>query len=243
MTDNLKRGLSVGVILVALYLVVSCGRPVEVEYHEKIDKDADSSKTDKNKPAAGPGTYLFCFWNVENLFDDVDDGRKTKGDSEFDHYFGGGDGEALKHKLDHLADVLVKLNDGKGPDVLGLCEVESERAAQMLADVLNKRLGGQPYTVVFEKLSGVGRHIAPALLTRLPVVKDKTDVWGKRKRILETVVRVNDNDLMVVVSHWTSRLTDKKEKGDARAGYGDTSTASSRGRTWRRGSRARAWTS
>src|SRR5262245_50246801 len=36
---------------------------------------------------AGPGSYLFCFWNVENLFDDVDNHRTAKGDKEYDAYF------------------------------------------------------------------------------------------------------------------------------------------------------------
>jgi hypothetical protein len=35
----------------------------------------------------GAGNYLFCFWNVENLFDDQDDDRKSRGDTEFDNWF------------------------------------------------------------------------------------------------------------------------------------------------------------
>jgi hypothetical protein len=27
--------------------------------------------------------YLFCLWNVENLFDDQNDGRKGQGDKEY----------------------------------------------------------------------------------------------------------------------------------------------------------------
>src|SRR5262249_8547364 len=135
MSANLKRGLLIGTGLVALSLVVSCGPNGP---HIEIGSGEESAKADKHeKPKAG--TYLFCFWNVENLFDDVDDHRKSKGDAEFDGWLGS-DKEALKHKLDHLADVLMALNDKRGPDVLGVCEVESERAAQMLADVLNKRL-------------------------------------------------------------------------------------------------------
>ena len=37
--------------------------------------------------------------------------------------------------------------------------------------------------------------------------------------MLKTVVRVDGHDLIVVVSHWTSRLTDKK--GEGRAHYAD----------------------
>jgi hypothetical protein len=64
-----------------------------------------------------------------------------------------------------------------------------------------------------------GRHIAPALLTRLPVRADRTRLHGRKVRILETHVVVGGQDLAVLVSHWTSRNTD--EQGDARERYAD----------------------
>src|SRR5687767_15075049 len=33
-----------------------------------------------------PGEYLFCFWNVENLFDDRDDRRRSQ-DEPYDNWF------------------------------------------------------------------------------------------------------------------------------------------------------------
>jgi endonuclease/exonuclease/phosphatase family metal-dependent hydrolase len=221
MRGHLTRGLLIGTAVAALFLAVSCGKPpAGKDGLPDLGDDKPPVEKDKGGPApAKAGSYLFCFWNVENLFDDVDDGRKSKGDPEFDSYFGS-DPEALKYKLKHLVDVLVPLNGGRGPDILGVAEVESERAAQLLADALNKRLGKEEYKVVFEKITGVGRAIVPALITRLPVVKNRTDVWGKRKRILKTVIRVDGHDLIVVVSHWTSRVTDRT--GASRAGYADT---------------------
>ena len=62
-------------------------------------------------------SYLFCFWNVENLFDDRDDGRTGPGDKEYDDWFAD-DPEVLKLKLDHLTEALLRLNDGNGPDIL-----------------------------------------------------------------------------------------------------------------------------
>jgi endonuclease/exonuclease/phosphatase family metal-dependent hydrolase len=171
--------------------------------------------------AAGQeGGYLFCFWNVENLFDDQDDNRHTKGDSTYDRWFAR-DRAALEAKLAHLCDVLVPLNDGRGPDILGVAEVESERAAELLKDALNARLGRAELAyrhVLFKNPAG-GRHIATALLTRLPVDRGETDLWGRRLRILKTRVVVNQQELTVVVSHWTSRVSDRK--GTGRAKYGD----------------------
>src|SRR3954468_24820910 len=86
-----------------------------------------------------PGEYFFCFWNVENLFDDQDDNRTTKGDKEFEGWFAQ-EKDALKQKLDNIAEVVLGMNGGKGPDILCLAEVESGRAAELVQQTLNARL-------------------------------------------------------------------------------------------------------
>src|SRR5262245_49354499 len=68
-------------------------------------------------PAAAAGNnsdYLFCFWNVENFFDDRVDNRTGPGDKEYDGWVARNPG-ILKLKLDKLTEALLKLNDGKGP--------------------------------------------------------------------------------------------------------------------------------
>ncbi|HMC65843.1 MAG TPA: hypothetical protein VKI65_12970, partial [Gemmataceae bacterium] len=87
---------------------------------------------------SAPGTYLFCFWNVENLFDDREDGRQQV-DKEYDVWFAR-DTEALQLKLKRLSEALLRLNNGKGPDILAMAEVENVRAAELLRDELNRRL-------------------------------------------------------------------------------------------------------
>ncbi len=168
----------------------------------------------------GSRSYLFCFWNVENLFDDQDDGRTQAGDREFDRWFSH-DPQALHLKLAHLSDALVKLNGGRGPDILAVVEIESVRAAELLRDALNSRLGDPAlqYSHVLMKELSAGRHIAPAIITRLPVRGGRTRLHGRRQRILEGHIDVEGNDLVVIASHWTSRLTDKD--GRHRDGYGD----------------------
>src|SRR5271156_1778147 len=91
-------------------------------------------------PGTGDG-YLFCFWNVENLFDDRDNGH-TGADREYDRWFAR-DPAALQLKLDHLSAALIGLNGGRGPDILAVAEVESLRAAELLRDALNRRLADE----------------------------------------------------------------------------------------------------
>src|SRR5262249_15573643 len=130
------------------------------------------------------------------------------------------DPKALEQKLDNLCKAVLNMNGGRGPDILAIVEVESVRAAELLQEALNKRLDpAQHYKHVLMKELTAGRHIAPAILTRLPVRADRTKLLGKRQRILEGHIHVNGHELVVVASHWTSRLSD--EKGEARARYAD----------------------
>jgi endonuclease/exonuclease/phosphatase family metal-dependent hydrolase len=228
MSKDLKVRLLLVAGIIGLLLVLSCffgvNRAIEIVHAVLTGKPIETRPDDDRQPPdgttpAGPGEYLLCFWNVENLFDDSDDGRKGQGDPQYDGWFGR-DREALDKKLEHLCNVLIPLNGGRGPDILGACEVESERAAQLLADAMNKRLKeADHYTNVLQRGNPAGRHISPVLITRLPVVRDRTRADPKRRRILRTVLRVGKEELIVVVSHWTSRVSDKT--GDARARYAD----------------------
>lgn len=160
-----------------------------------------------------PGTVVFAFWNVENLFDDVDDHRRSV-DEPYDNWFAT-DAATRKLKYDHLADIILTINDGKGPDLLGCCEVESVRAAELLRDALNAKLRADvpKYEHVAMLNQDGGRHIAPCLISRLPVDSARTRFLNSRQRILETHVVVNGHDLFLVVSHWTSQLSDDGTAG------------------------------
>lgn len=178
----------------------------------------------------GPGSYVFCFWNVNNLFDDEDDGRKGDGDKIYDKWFAE-DPDILKKKLANLCQVLLStdLNGGKGPDILALAEVESARAVELLQKALNSRLKDPKlhYThVQYEapKVAGVIRHIGTAVLTRLPV-ESGTQLLGERgrMRILESRVQVAGHSLIIISSHWKSRLKDKSggDGAEQRMKYGE----------------------
>lgn len=173
-----------------------------------------------NRPSAAPGEYLFCFWNVENLFDNHDDHRKGPGDKEYDPWFAH-DPKAFQLKLARLCEALLRLNDGRGPDILAVVEVEGVRAADALRQALNERLSDPAlhYQHLLAKDLSGGRHIAPAILTRLPVRGDRTRLHGSRLRILEGHIDVAGQDLVVIASHWTSRVSD--EEGEGRTKYGD----------------------
>lgn len=162
-------------------------------------------------PASGEG-YLFCFWNVENLFDDRVDGWDEP-DKAYDEWFAA-DPKALELKLENLCKILLLMNGGKGPDILAIAEVEStQRAVELLRDALNNRLTDPNlhYKYIALEENRVGRYISTALLSRVPILKNRTRKLDGRMRTVEAHLQANDHEFVVVVSHWTSRVTPKSE--------------------------------
>jgi endonuclease/exonuclease/phosphatase family metal-dependent hydrolase len=176
-----------------------------------------------NRALAQPKTrpIVFCHWNVENLFDDRSDKREPP-DDEFDNWFARNP-EVRSQKIEKICEVLLDrtINEGRGPDIIALAEVESHRAAEMVQQGLNARLKDPilHYNTVVYKDPGGKRNIATAILTRLKVKTEKTQILGHQQRILRAVIDLDGAELVVVASHWTSRVSDKV--GHGRAHYAD----------------------
>jgi endonuclease/exonuclease/phosphatase family metal-dependent hydrolase len=169
---------------------------------------------------ASAGEYLFCLWNVENLFDDFND-RRGPEDEEYDDWFANNP-EDLQRKLDRLTEALLRLNNGGGPDILCALEVESKRAAELLASSLNRRLaaGFSRYETVVMEPVAAGRHIAPAMISRLPLSsRHPPRLPNPRQRILVAGVMAGGHELTIYATHWTSRRSDAT--GERRAAYAD----------------------
>jgi hypothetical protein len=149
-----------------------------------------------------PAPVLFCFWNTENFFDDHNDHEHRQPDKDFDTWFAENP-EVFAQKVKHLSEVLRGLNDGRGPDLLAVAEVESERSARALAEALNKDLpsGVVPYDHLLWEDPHGGRSISTAILTRLPVRASKTQLLGRRLRILEGHIEQNGHELVVLATH------------------------------------------
>ena len=171
-------------------------------------------------PASAEGV-LFCAWNVENLFDDRDDPTNHDQDEDwFAH-----DPEAFGRKVAALRDAVLLHNDGRGPDVLAMVEVESRRSVEALRDSLNAVLPqAWRYTGIVQRDDRTGRRFAPAVLTRLAVREDLTrgpPDFGDR-RILEAHLETDGVPLVVLVAHWKSRLGGKEETEVRRISYADS---------------------
>ncbi len=158
--------------------------------------------------------FFIASWNVENLFDLEDDSAV-----EFDEDFTPRGPkrwttERLAIKLKNLARMIGKMNSGRGPDVLGLCEVENRNVVEMLVRKLAPL--GRKYEIV-HKDSPSDRGIDCALLYDANVFGLTDSKFHfvdaeKTRDIVEARLRRNDADLFVFANHWPSRNNDEWQR-------------------------------
>jgi endonuclease/exonuclease/phosphatase family metal-dependent hydrolase len=170
-----------------------------------------------SSPLAPAEGYLFCHWNVENFYDDRDDPHNH---DELEDRFRNPD--VVREKVEQLSDALLTQNDGHGPDILAMVEVESRRSVELLRDALNAHLPPEwHYRGLIQRNYHQDRRLAPAVLTRLPVRDDLSRLRLPR-RILEAHLEAAGAPLVILSSHWTSRLrgdTEAKREAYAAAVY------------------------
>ena len=115
-------------------------------------------------------------------------------------------------KIDQLVSIIAQMNNGAGPDLIGLCEVENEFVVQRLADRLSTVLG-RAYSVEHADLSdkrGIDVSFlydpawlsVPAGETFDHVVMRRT---GTREIVQVNFKTVEGRTLSVFGNHWPSR--------------------------------------
>jgi predicted extracellular nuclease len=154
-------------------------------------------------------TLFIAFWNLENLFDTIDDTEKND-----EQFLSGGDKEWTEERLDiklnQLAKVIRSMNNSNGPDLLGLCEVEN----QLILDSLIARyLNDFNYKIAYVE-SPDERGIDNGLIYNSDIFKIilvKADtVHLKDNRPTRPIVNVkliyeSIDTLSVYINHWPSR--------------------------------------
>jgi predicted extracellular nuclease len=169
---------------------------------------------------AGGDEFIVASWNLENLFDTADD-PNVEGDEEYTpDKAKKWTKDRLDIKLTNQAAIISKMKDGKGPDVLGVCEVENRKVLELLVEKLAPL--GRKYEII-HKDSPSERGIDCAILFDSAVFKLADSKFhhvdaGKTRDIVEADLRRRDNILYVFMDHWPSRHHDEK----AREKAGDT---------------------
>jgi predicted extracellular nuclease len=157
-------------------------------------------------------------YNVENLFDTVDD-PAVEGDEE---YIPSApkkwDQPKLDRKLANLARAISAMGDGKGPAILGLEEIENVVVVEQLANSLKPL--GRDYQIVHRD-SPSERGIDCALIydAKLFELVDKqfhrVPLERPSRDIVEAHLQRNGQDLYFFVNHWPSRYNDEQQRMEA----------------------------
>jgi endonuclease/exonuclease/phosphatase family metal-dependent hydrolase len=169
-------------------------------------------------PRTTAGAEFFIgSWNVENLFDTKDD-PSVKGDEDYTpesarHWTK----ERLDIKLANLAKIISKMNDGKGPDVLGVCEIENRQVVEMLVEKLKSL--GRKYEII-HKDSPSERGIDCAIIYDSAVFTLDAPQFhhvdaDNTRDIVEAKLKRNGSDLYVFMDHWPSRFHEESYRNKA----------------------------
>lgn len=156
---------------------------------------------------------LIAFYNVENLFDTLDDPHKS--DNEFlPDSKKQWDTKKYNDKIEKTSLVLSSINPKKTPDLIGLCEIENKAVVEDICNSKNLKKGN--YTVIHYESPDV-RSIDVALVLKskeFKIIYSKPlhiglpdDNRFKTRDILYVKLyhKKSKDTLHVFVNHWPSR--------------------------------------
>ncbi len=157
-------------------------------------------------------TLNIAFYNLENLYDIVDD--TTHSDDDFTPN-GKYQWSAARYqeKLNHLARVIASLSDDNTPDVLGMCELENDKVLKDLfaTKALNNRFQFVHYNSPDERGVDVALAYNPKKIKVLESknypVKLSLDSNDRTRDILwvKSVSLTNQDTIHFLVCHFPSR--------------------------------------
>lgn len=171
--------------------------------------------------------YYITWWNVENLFDVMDSSQRSEWlQRQLNRELQGWNDEVLVRKISQLSKIIRQLNQGQGPDILGICEVENEPVIERLVKSLQPL--NRDYGIAHhETLDKRGIDVA-FIYDRAKFTKGLqfNHIILKRESTRD-LFQVNfqtqsGKDLILVGNHWPSRLGGVLESEPYRIVAGET---------------------
>ena len=178
--------------------------------------------------------FFLGFWNLENLFGPANHSprpdwvkKDVKGDLK------GWTTALYKAKLKQLAKVIAAMNEGGGPDILGVCEVEDEHVLKDLVAAIAPMLPDRKFATVFASDDRGSRGIDTAFIyDENQFTVDESLVFnhfvmrrtGTRDILQATFKQVaSGKEIVVMANHWPSRFGGSAEDSAGfRATAGET---------------------
>jgi len=160
--------------------------------------------------------YHIAFWNLENLFAPANHPDRIEWIAKrLKSQLKGWSQKLFDKKLAQLTKVIVAMNGGQGPDLLGVCEVENKFVLQELLKVIKPKLPGRTYDLVHADSERDSRGIDTAFIfdkKRLVVNRDEVFSHfvmrrtGTRDITQATFKTQAGAEFVALCNHWPSRL-------------------------------------
>ena len=161
----------------------------------------------------GKRNLTVVFYNVENLFDTINEPGKTDGEftPEGQNKW---TKERYNKKVEDIAKVLGSINENELPEMIGLCEIENRKVLEDLVE--NHNLAKGKYQIVHYE-SPDNRGIDNAFLYRpdefevifsqpIHVKFDDEPDFRTRDILYVKGKNLNKEEMHVFVNHWPSRI-------------------------------------
>jgi endonuclease/exonuclease/phosphatase family metal-dependent hydrolase len=140
-------------------------------------------------------------YNVENLFDMIDNGREYVIYKPFKNNW---NYENLNIKISNISSVIHAAN----PDILALCEIENLNIGRTLQKELNKH--NSQYNYIAASDIPYFTSTCQVILSRFPVISSITHIidineTNYSRNILETDIAIYNRVFKIFVIHWSSK--------------------------------------
>jgi len=173
--------------------------------------------------------YQFAFWNLENLFDVENAPPKRRGDKvkrAIGNAIRGWTQALLDRKVMQLASIICRMNGGRGPDLLGVSEVENKYVMNKLRKSLAPL--GRTYAIVHHDTPDQrGIDVAFIYDADLFTAQERFNHFVMRRTATRDLLQVNFRTskgrlLVVIGNHWPSRSGGEEASAVYRAIAGET---------------------
>lgn len=174
--------------------------------------------------------YKIVWWNVENLFDIENSSHRPEWlQKRLKKSLTGWNTRVLNKKINQLVKVISAINTGKGPDILGVCEIESEAVLDKLVGALK---GLQRDYGVIHADTKDRRGIDVAFIYDKKLFKvNKKNIFNQvilkrnaTRDILQATFETKKsyNEFILMGHHWPSRLGGEEASAPYRMMAGET---------------------
>jgi predicted extracellular nuclease len=155
--------------------------------------------------------YYAAWWNLENLFDTENAQRSDKLKRTIQNELKGWNEAILDCKISQLSKIILKMNDGDGPDILGVCEVENKAVLEKLVDKINQPQ--KKYNIAHDDTKDKrGIDVAFIYDSSKFSLKRQFSHWIVKRNATRDIFQINlkiknsDVQIVCIGNHWPARI-------------------------------------